>query len=285
MRVRRAVITAAGPRHRTLPLQLLIDRDGIEKSVLAILVEEVVRAQVEEICLVVCPGDEAACLKVAGDHAGRLTFVHQDQPLGYGHAVYCARHFVKQEPFMHLVGDHLPVSRGTPGCVQRLVEVAQAEVCSVSAVTATRESLLPWFGAVGGQLVHGRHGWYRIDTVIEKPTPTEAEQKLIVPGLRAGHYLCFYGAHVFTPTVMELLGRLIGAGTPRDASLSSALHELAAREKYLALETADGRFDLGARYGLLTAQLALALSGRDRDEVLSQLVLLLARGEPDRLAG
>ena len=279
MTVRRAVITAAGPRQRTLPLQMLIDRDGAAKSVLAILVEEVVQAGVEEICVVVRPGDEAAYLEVAGDHGGRLTFVHQPEPLGYGHAVYCARDFVRQEPFLHLVGDHLHVSRGERSCARHLVEVAEAESCPVSAVKATREHLLPRFGAVGGQAIHGRPDLYRIETVIEKPTPTEAEQKLIVPGLRAGDYLCFFGMHVFTPTVMELLGRYLASGDPRGANLSGALAELAGREKYLALAKTDSRYDLGAKYGLLTAQLALALSGRDRDEVLSQLVLLLAEGE------
>jgi len=276
MKVRRAVITAAGPTQRTLPLQLLIDRDGTEKSVLAILVEEVVQAAVEEICVVVWPGDELAYRKVAGDHAGRLTFVHQPQPLGYGHALYCARDFVKQEPFLHLVGDHIYVRRGARSCAQHVVEVAEAEACSVSGVTATRESLLPWFGAVGGQPIAGRADLYRVERVLEKPTPTEAEQKLIVPGLRAGYYLCFFGMHVFTPTLMELLGRFVTSGDPRGANLSAALAELAAREKYLALEEAASRYDLGARYGLWTAQLALALSGRDRDEILSQLVLLLA---------
>ena len=71
--------------------------------------------------------------------------------------------------------------------------------------------LLPRFGAVAGRRVAGRSDLYRVDTVIEKPTPTEAEQRLLVPGLRAGYYLCFFGMHVLTPRVMEILGK--GAGT------------------------------------------------------------------------
>jgi UTP--glucose-1-phosphate uridylyltransferase len=272
MKIRKAVITAAGPRQRTLPLQTLIDRDGVEKSVLGIILDEVVRANIEEICLVVCPGDEAAYTQAAGDHAGRLRFVEQAQPLGYANAVYCAADFVKQDPFLHLVGDHLYVSRGEKGCAQHLVEVAEQQACAVSAVQATRENLLPRYGTVGGRRVPGSRELYRIDTVIEKPTPTEAEQRLIVPGLRAGHYLCFFGMHVLTPTVMEILA----AGAE---SLSAALAELARREQYLALEQNDRRYDAGARYGLLTAQLALALSGRDRDEVLAGLLELLAMRE------
>jgi len=280
MRIRKAVITAAGPKQRTLPLQTLIDRDGEEKSVLRILVEEVVKARIEDICVVVLPGDETAYARVAGEHAGRLRFVHQPEPRGYGDAIFRAREFVGGELFLHLVGDHLYVSRGETGCAQRLVELAQAEACSVSAVQATRETLLPHFGAVGGQPVAGREDLYRIDTVIEKPTPTEAEQRLVVPGLRAGHYLCFFGLHVLTPAVMEILAGLLVDGAV-GVTLSAALAELARREKYLALRESDRRYDLGARYGLLTAQVALALAGRDRGEVLSRLLELLALREMD----
>ena len=57
-------------------------------------------------------------------------------------------------------------------------------------VQPTRESLLTRFGAVAGRRMAGRPGVYRVETVIEKPTPTEAEQRLMVPGIRAGYYLC-----------------------------------------------------------------------------------------------
>ena len=277
MKITKAVITAAGRGQRTLPLQTLIDRDGTEKSVLGIIVEEILRANVEEICVVVRPGDDAAYAEVAGDHAGRLHFVDQPEPLGYGHAVYCAKDFVGTDPFLHLVGDHLYVSRTDKGCAQHLVEVAGAQACAVSAVQATRENLLPYYGVAGSRRLAGSPDLYQIETVVEKPTPTEAEQHLIVPGLRAGHYLCFFGLHVLTPTVIDLLGQKIEAsGRSGKVTLSGALAELAKREQYLALEKTDWRYDVGVKYGLLTAQLALALSGQDRDEVLAKLLELLA---------
>ena len=279
MTIRKAVITAAGPRQRTLPLQTLIDRDGVPKSVLSILVGEVLKAGIEEVGVVVCPGDEAAFASVSGGYAGSLRFIRQPEPRGYGHAIYCAKEFTAGESFLHLVGDHIPVSRGGKGCAARLLEMAAAQECSVSAVQATRENHLPQFGAVGGQPVTGVAGLYRVETVLEKPTPTEAEQRLIVAGLRAGHYLCFFGMHVLTPAVMNILGELGGGNGECGVSLSAALAELTKRERYLALEQPDSRYDLGAKYGLLTAQLALALEGRDRAEVLSQLLELLAQRE------
>jgi UTP--glucose-1-phosphate uridylyltransferase len=280
MKVTKAVITAAGKGQRNLPLQTLIDRDGAEKSVLSIIVEEVLRANVEEICIVIRPGDESAYAEVAGDHAGRLLFVQQPVPLGYGHAIYCARDFIGRTPFLHLVGDHLYVSRTDEGCAQHLTRIAEREACAVSAVQETRENLLPYYGAIGGQRIAGRPDLYQINTVIEKPTPTEAEQRLIMPGLRAGHYLCFFGMHVLTPTVIDILGEMVeNAGEKGGVWLGDALAIFAGREQYLGLKKSDWRYDIGVRYGLLIAQLALALSGQDRDQVLTRLLELLALRE------
>ncbi len=278
MKITKALITAAGRKQRTLPLQTLIDRDGVDRSVLHILLNDVVQAGIEAIGVVVRPGDETAYAEVAGDHAGRLHFVYQAESLGYGHAICVGRDFLGDDPFLHLVGDHLYVQRDAQSCSQRLVEVAQAEECTVSAVQPTRESLLPYYGTIGGRRVPGRADLYRVDTVMEKPTPTAAEQHLVVPGLRAGHYLCFFGMHVLTPTVLDILAhQLAVAPEPRSVTLSSALAELAGREQYLALEQKNSRYDLGVRYGLLSAQVALALNGRDRDEVLARLVEMLAQ--------
>lgn len=278
MRIRKAVITAAGGRQRALPLQTLV-QDGTEKSVLSIQIEQALAADVGEICVVVWPGDETRYAQAAGSLAGAVRFVPQPHPpRGYGHAIYAAREFVGQEPFLHMVGDHLYVSGAKVG-VQRLMALAESEACSASGVQPTRESLLPRFGAVAGRRLSGRTGVYRVETVIEKPTPTEAEQRLMVPGIRAGYYLCFFGIHVFTPTLLDLLGRMLAEDPSRNLTLSAALAELARQEEYLALEDSGRRYDLGGRYGLLTAQLALALDGRDRDEVLTQLLALLAERE------
>ena len=278
MRIRKAVITAAGPDQRALPLQTLIDRDGREKTILGILIEQALATKVEEICVVVWPGDEPRYLQAAGQHAGAVHLVAQPQPLGYAHAVYCARDFVGRDPFLHMVGDHLYVSPGQASA-ERIAAIAQAEGCSVSGVQPTREHSLRLYGAVTGRRLATHEGLYRIDTIVEKPTPTEAEQRLVVPGLRAGYYLCFFGIHAFTPTVMDLLGAAIDAAAGAPVGFTSVLAELARREQYLAAEDCGRRYNLGTRYGLLTSQLALALSGSDRADVLAQLLELLADRE------
>ena len=274
VKVSKAVITAAGKSQRTLPLQTLVDRDGVTKSALAILAEEITAAGVSEIAVIVCPGDEAAYAAAAGPLARQMRFIPQDQPLGYGHAVHCAAAFTAGDPFLLMVGDHLYTSRSDQSCAAQLLINASAGNCAVSAVQATHESKLPYYGCIGARRVAGADRLYQVETVIEKPSPTEAEQKLVVPGLRTGNYLCFLGMHVLTPTVMEILGRQLTTGP---ADLSLALAELAGRERYLAHELLGMRHDIDRHYGLFATQLALGLVGKDRDEVLSLLVELLVQ--------
>lgn len=279
MLVKKAVITAAARAQRTLPLQTLIDGEGNRKPLLRILIEQSLAAGAEEIAVVVWPGDEASYAQAAYPHASSVRFIPQAEPRGYGHAIHCARSFTNGDPFLHMVGDHLYIGNSPKPSAQRIVELAQKERCSVSGVQRTRESLLFQYGTVGGRRVPPGSDLYRVETVIEKPTPTEAEQRLLIPGIRTGHYLCFFGIHVLTAAVMEILDRRLAeySGTP--VTLVDALAELASQEQYLAVEDQGRRYDLGAPYGLLIAQLALALNGRDRSEVLSQMIELLADRE------
>ena len=277
MNVRKAVITAAGRNQRTIPLQRLVDRDGVDKSALQIILEEVLSAGIEEVAIVIAPGDADAFKEAAGPHAGRITFVEQNNPHGYGDAIWRTSSFTARDPFLHLVGDHLYVARGEMRCAEQLVRAATAHQCAVSAVQPTRESQLAYYGAVGGRRVPQQPRLYEIETVLEKPTPTQAEQTLLVPGLRAGHYLCYFGMHVLTPAVMDLLAAQgKSSGSPGEMSLSAAVAELLHHEKYLALEIAGARYNIGVKYGILSAQLALAMAGKDREEVLAQMVELLA---------
>jgi UTP--glucose-1-phosphate uridylyltransferase len=276
MKIAKAVITAAGPGQTRLPLQEFVDVDGTEKTALQIIIEEVVAAGVEEIGVVIRPGDDEAYADAAGDYSRLLQFVEQPQPKGYGEALYRARQFVADEPFVHLVGDHLYLSGESRRCAQQLVETAVAEDCPVSAVQATREAMLPYYGAIGGRCVKARSDLYEIENVVEKPTPTVAEQQLVVPGLRAGHYLCVFGIHVLSPMVMDVLAEHVADAKGSPVVLSPALAELAQRERYLAMELNGTRYNIGTKYGMFVAQLALGLAGNDREEILAKLIEVLA---------
>jgi len=271
MQLKKALITAAGADQRKLAMQTLVDRDGIRKTVLEILIEEARQAGIEDIGVVIHPGDlEIYSEIVAGDQ--QIHFIQQEKTLGYGYAVLCGSLFIGNDYFLHLVGDHLHVNRTNVHCAKHLTEIAKQNNCSVSAVTPTRENLIPIYGTIGGKRLHPTNDLYLIDKVIEKPTPTLAEQRLIVPGLRAGYYLCFFGMHVLSPKIMTILKQNLKAANGNKIGLTEALNELAQKEQYLALEKNDWRFDLGTRYGLMKAQLALALSGNDRDQVMTELL-------------
>lgn len=277
MNIRKAILTSALASQRTLPLQMLVDRDGITRTALHIILNDAISAGIEEVSVVIHPGDQENYLAAAAEHAPRLSFVEQPDPMGFGHAVFCAREFTGEEPFLLMLGDHLYVSSNTRSCARQIIDLARDQHCAVSAVQAIHERKLPYYGITGGRLMAGHDGVYEINCVREKPTPTEAEQTLRVPGLRAAYYLCFFGLHVLTPTLMELLEEeMASASREHPVPLSGAQGRLARKERYLACELEGMHYDIGNQYGLLNAQLALALSGKDRDWMLGNLVELMA---------
>ncbi len=313
MRITKAVITAAGRGARQYPafdtvqkaMLPVVDRDGLTKPVLQIIVEEALESGIEEVCVVVAPRDEEVYrslflsyvtnlragfrgepwaeeqAKRVGDMQGRLRFAVQDEPRGYGHAVWCAREFVGDEAFLLLLSDHLYLSNESRRCARQLLDLATEEQCAASAVQSTREHLIHQYGTLTGRRLQDRSDVYTIDEIIEKPNPTQAELRLGVPGLRAGHYLCFFGMHALTPGVFGLLGDLVERDTKEGGSiqLTTALNALAARERYLALETRGTRHNLGVKYGVVEAQIAMALAGVDRERMLAGLLESVVRIE------
>jgi UTP--glucose-1-phosphate uridylyltransferase len=314
MRIRKAVITAAGRGAKVYPaadtvqraMQPLVDRDGLSKPVLQIIAEEALSSGIEELCVVCAPGDEpryreqvaasqrtlvtaykdAAWAQREADRLAdllrRLSFAEQESPQGYGHAVLCARAFAAEEPVLLLLGDHLYVSYDPERrCAAQIVELAQNESCAVSAVQATREHLVGRYGTLTGSRVAGGAGVYQIERIMEKPSASQAEVELATPGLRAGHYLCFFGIHVLTPLVFQLLADADAGVRAQggDLQLTPHLDELARRERYLALEVAGRRYDISARFGALQSQIALGLAGTERETLLTTLVESMAEAQ------
>lgn len=303
MKVTRAVITAAGRGVRSYPagdtvqkaMLPIVDRDGLAKPIIQIIAEEAVESGIEEICLICAPGDEARYLQqfrslrenLLVAYAGvdwaqeqaqridnllqRMHFVVQDDPLGYGHAVSCARDFAGAAPFLLLLSDHLYLSRH-PGqrCAEQLLSLVAREGCAVSAVHAIREHLIRHYGTLTGKHLPNQPGVYQIETILEKPSVSQAEISLLTPGLRVGHYLCFFGMHVLTPPIFTLLDEQMARTSVAERyQLTPALQTLARQERYLALEVQGWRYDIGRKFGLWQAQMALGLSGVEHDVLLS----------------
>ncbi len=321
MQITKAVITAAGRGARQYPasdtvqkaMLPLVDRDGLTKPVLQIIAEEAIESGIEEICVVSAPGDEEVYRRHFRSFAenlrsafkgidwaeeqsrrlveleSRLSFVVQPEPIGYGHAVWCAREFAGSEPVLLLLSDHVYISRDTAAnprrCARQLLDLAEAEECAVSAVQATREHLIHQYGTLSGRKVANDPNVYAIERIVEKPTPTQAELHLHVPGLRAGHYLCFFGMHVLTTRVFEMLDEQVHDWGSKAESergpipLTCALDALAREEKYLAIETRGTRHNIGVKFGFVDAQIALALAGVDRERMLTGLLESIVKNE------
>jgi len=315
--IRKAVITAAGRGVRLYPVAdtlqkgmlPVVDRDGLAKPVIQIIAEEALASGIEEVCIVCAPGDEDQyCKQLRGlrdnllsaypgvdwaqeqarrldNLVRRLCFAVQEEHLGYGHAVYCAKEFVRDEPFLLLLSDHLYLSHvPNERCAQQLVDLASRENCAVAAVQSTREHLVGHYGTVSGKRVPDAPGVYQIERIIEKPSVSTAELQLQTPGLRVGHYLCFFGMHVLTHRIFGILENQFAQGGNGGAEyqLTPALQELANREKYLALEAKGTRYDIGAKFGLMQAQIALGAAGKDHDEVLTTIIEVLAEAAAQR---
>lgn len=314
MKIKKAVVTAAARGERLYPVAdtiqkamlPVIDIDGLHKPVLQIICEEAFSSGIEDLCVVCAPGDGERYLHAFAslrenlaksfggvdwakeeaakiDHLiSHLQFVEQKEPRGYGHAVYCAKGFAGDEPFLLMLGDYLYVSslKGKR-CAAQLMELATAEACAVSAVTPIIEHQISRYGTLTGKHLPGRAGVYGIEKLIEKPSLSVAELELQTPGLRAGYYLCFFGMHVLTPSLFPLLEKGLEGG-PDNVLLTPVLQQLAETEKYLALEVKGARYDLSRKHGLLRAQIALGLAGEAHDETLTTMVELLAEANASK---
>lgn len=312
MRVRKAVITAAGRGTRQYPASTtvqkemfpLVDVDGVTKPTLQIIAEEALESGIEEICIVAAPGDaelyrqhfRSLSTDLLPAFAGKdwalreseqlarlegvLYYVTQPSPQGYGHAVYCARNWVGDEAFLLLLGDHVYLSMDTAGrrCAHQLVDAFHLAGQPVASVKRTPERLLHLFGTVRGEPLAGRVDLYRIAALAEKPDVAYAERELRTPGLDKGEYLCFFGMHVFTPTIFDYLGHCImhELREKGEFQLTTALAMLAKRETYLAFEARGERYDMGIPSGLVETQLALALHSPMHKEIVASVNRILA---------
>lgn len=311
-RVRKAVITAAGRGTRQYPASTavqkemfpLVDRDGLTKPVIQIIGEEAIESGIEEICIVTQPGEErmyrdyfhrlddqmvkafrgkdwaileSEKLAAFGE---RLHFVEQASPEGFGHAVYQAKRFVGDEPFILLLGDHVYISDAKDRCARQLIRIFEQYMCdAVTGVQYTLERQLHDFGTIRGQPIEPTRGIYRAELIIEKPAIEIAREKLATPGLPAGNYLSHFGMHVFGPRIFDSLEYLIknNLREKNEIQLTSAQEHLRQQtDKYWIVVAQGQRYDTGVPYGLMETQLALALNGIHRTQMCEAIARILA---------
>lgn len=309
--IRKAVITAAGRGTRQYPatsvvqkeMLPLVDRDGITKPVVQIIAEEAFEAGIEEICIVVSPGDvqqfrqhfRAIAQDVLPAFVGKewalreseklarmeqaLTYAVQQTPDGFGHAVYQSREFVSNEPFLLLLGDHIYVSQNGERCASQLIDAYNLNNAdAMSAVKRTPSNQLHLFGTIRGLPVEDADRLYSVAAIEEKPTVDHAMRHLVTPGLPSGQFLCHFGMHIFSPGIFDCLEHLIRNDVRNhgEIQLTTAQQMLHGVCKYYCCELNGERYDTGVPFGLMEAQLALALAGMYRQEIVESVARMLA---------
>lgn len=281
--VRKAVIPAAGFGTRLFPatkavkkeLFPIIDAQGRAKPVILAIVEEAISAGIEEICILVQQSDlvrfeeifhtpppienfnklsgenQQYCeyLMELGHHVRFLPQTVQD---GFGHAVYCAREWVGNEPFLLLLGDHLYAAAGEQTCAAQLVAAFEQTGISVVGLKPTPAEKIHLFGTAAGTPRLSRNQdaapeLLDITALVEKPTRDYAAEHLQIPELPENQFLGFFGQYVLTPRIFEFLEENIRHNLRENGEfqLTSALENLR-REDGAIGQIVDGeRFDIG----------------------------------------
>ncbi|MGH2811359.1 MAG: UTP--glucose-1-phosphate uridylyltransferase [Actinomycetota bacterium] len=275
MAVRKAVVPAAGLGTRTLPASKAVPKEllpVVDKPVIQYTVEEIARARIREVCIVISRGKEAIAdhfgpnseLESALEERGKvalldeiraiqrlaeISYAKQDEPLGLGHAVLCARDQVGEEPFAVALPDEIY----DPGenLLGEMVASFEQDGTSVIAVTEVPHEEIGLYGSIDPE---GDGEFLRVRSVVEKPEPSEAPSNLAV-----------IGRYVLEPRIFDVLEDL-GPGTGGEIQLTDGL-EVLAREGRLSARVYRGRrWDVGKKDSYLEAVVALAAERPDLGE-------------------
>jgi len=269
MKVRKAVVLAAGFGTRMLPASKVIPKEilpVVDKPAIQMVVEEAVESGIEEIILVLSPGRTTVLehfrsapelerlleqrlkhdlLEVVRytNNLARFGTAYQHEPLGLGHAVLQAREAVGDEPFAAILPDD--IFDGPRPCLRQLLDIAESEDAPVVALTRVPRSEVSKYGIVAVEPVRPR--LYQLTGMIEKPPLDQAPSDLAI-----------MGRYVLTPDIFPLLA----AGAPGaggEIQLTDGLLALSARRKLYGYEFEGVRYDLGDRVGFISAQIGFGL--------------------------
>jgi UTP-glucose-1-phosphate uridylyltransferase/mevalonate kinase len=276
-KVRKALIPAAGFGTRLFPatkatkkeLFPIVDQDGITKPAILVIVEEALNAGIEEVIIIVQKDDyeefhsffaEQISIEnynklssASQEYARRLleigrrvTFVTQSNQEGFGHAVYCAREAIGQEPFLLMLGDHLYRSSSDTSCARQLMDAYHQYGNSIIGMRRTPESQLSNFGTVTGVwLEKGR--LLNITEFAEKPTPDYARNNLRIPGFPEDEYLTIFGQYIIQPVLFDYLRENIENNVRESGEfqLTPALDRIRKEHSFAGLVIDGKRFDIG----------------------------------------
>lgn len=284
-KVRKAIIPAAGLGTRFLPATKAMPKEMlpiVDKPTIQYIVEEAIESGIEDIIIVTGKGKRAiedhfdsafelennllekekyALLEqVKAPSNIDIHYIRQKEPKGLGHAVWCARNFIGNEPFAVLLGDDI-VEAETPG-LKQLIDQFYNKQSSVIGVQTVPDDETHRYGIVDPIMQEGRR--YEVKNFVEKPAPGTAPSNLAI-----------MGRYVFTPEIFTFLEeQTIGAGG--EIQLTDAIQKLNSIQRVFAYDFEGKRHDVGEKLGFIKTTIEFALKYDDlRDDLLKYLQDLL----------
>lgn len=294
-KVRKAVIPAAGLGTRFLPATKATPKEMlpiVDKPTLQFIVEEVIASGIKEILIISGRNktsiedhfDRSIELELNLAEKGKkdllgivedisnlvdIHYVRQKKPLGLGHAIYCARTFVREEPFAVLLGDD--IVKADPPCLQQLLNVHEERGGSILGVQEVPPEDVCKYGMV--EYSQGDGHTYEVKDLVEKPPIGEAPSSMGI-----------LGRYIISPRIFSILEQT-DPGVGGEIQLTDALRILAREEKVFAHIFKGKRYDAGSRMGYLQATIEYALDREDLRGPFTSYLKTLVKGFPDEKAG
>ncbi|GER74423.1 UTP--glucose-1-phosphate uridylyltransferase GalU [Weizmannia acidilactici] len=283
-KVRKAIIPAAGLGTRFLPATKAMPKEMlpiVDKPTIQYIVEEAVASGIEDIIIVTGKGKRA--IEDHFDNAWELEqnlaekgkfdllekvryssnlanihYIRQKEPLGLGHAVWCARNFIGDEPFAVLLGDD--IVQNDPPCLKQLIDQYEQTRSSVIGVQEVPEEETHRYGIIAPASKEGRR--YQVETFVEKPKQGTAPSNLAI-----------IGRYVLTPEIFMFLDKQ-EKGAGGEIQLTDAIQQLNQIQRVFAYQFEGKRYDVGEKLGFIQSQIEMAL----QDETISQDLLNIMKG-------
>lgn len=287
MKIRKAIIPAAGLGTRFLPATKAMPKEMlpiVDKPTIQYIVEEAVESGIEDIIIVTGKGkraiedhfDNSFELEQNLREKGKLQlldevqkssqvdihYIRQKEPRGLGHAVWCARKFIGNEPFAVLLGDDI-VQAEKP-CLRQLMDEHNKTHSSIIGVQTVPSEETHRYGIIEPLLQEGRR--YQVNNFVEKPKPGTAPSNLAI-----------MGRYILTPEIFLFLeNQETGAGG--EIQLTDAIQKLNEIQRVFAYDFEGKRYDVGEKVGFIQTQIEMALQREDlRDELLEFLTEIVEK--------
>lgn len=285
MRVKKAIIPAAGLGTRFLPATKAQPKEMlpiVDKPTIQYIVEEAVNSGIEDILIITGRNkraiedhfDKSFELEVTLEQKGKhdllkivkdisemvnIHYIRQKEANGLGHAIYCAKAFIKDEPFAVLLGDDIVYSEKP--CLLQLMEQYENYQATILGVQGVSIEDVDKYGIISGEKISDKI--YRVDDLVEKPDKDNAPTNVAI-----------LGRYIITPGIFEILEH-IKPGAGGEIQLTDALKELANRERMYAFEFQGERYDVGDKLGFLKATVEFALRRDDiKNDFMDYLKLI-----------